>query len=225
MAHVPLLTRAELPQYGLDEEFLAQFDVRPIQLTAETAGALGTAAFKWRLLGDEEWSPPRTSSPRAPWEWSPPRSFCALAFAAGTYTTTAIYTIDEDGTVTRSGAGPDTITASRWDPVATARASVTDRATSAMQPRYVLPLLAWGDGVKRAAADWLKYELKSDVGMAPALGAVGDENIRLRYEDAVKYFKALGAGPDKSRDITDSSASGRGGGLMVKIASDEKAGF
>jgi len=228
VAHSPLLTRAELPRYGVDSAFLATFDVRPIQVGIDTAGALGTMAVKWRFLGDTGWSAAVTSSSRAPWAWSPPgpdRAFAAVTFAAGTYATTATYTIDEDGTVTRSGAGPDTVTAERWDTVDNTVASVTDRATSAMQPRYTLPLTAWGDGVKRAAADWIKYELKSEVGMSAGDNNVGDANIRLRYEDALAYFRRLGAGPDKSPDITDSSSAGTGAGLMVAIASDDKAGW
>lgn len=225
MAHVDLVTRAELPRFGIDAGFLAQFDVRGIQVTADTGGALGTATFKWRYVGDSTYSQVTLSSSVAPWSWSPADSFAVVTFATGTYTTTATYTIDEAGTVTRSGAGPDTVTATRYDVVADAIDSVTDRFTAAMQPRYTLPLTAWGNGVKSAVADWIKYELKSHVGMSSGENNVGDANVRLRYEDAQIYAKRLGAGPDKSPDITDSSTSGTGAGLMVAIESDDLAGW
>ena len=225
MPHPPLITRAELPRYGVPSGFLAQFDVRPLQVSVDTAGALGVAAFKWRRLGESSWSQPVTSSPRGPWSWSPDRSFAVITFAAGAYVTTSTYTIDEDGTVTRSGAGVDTVTATRWDAVEVNIATVTDKATSKMQPRYTLPLREWGDAVKKSAAQWVKWLLKGDVGLAPAAIAAGDENIILDGQSAMAYFDELGQGEGKSPEITDSSSTGRGAGLMVGIASDAKAGF
>ena len=225
MAHDPLVTRAELPRFGVPADFLGQFDVRPIQVAVETAGALGTAAFKWRALGETRWSAVVTSSSRAPWAWSPAKAFAVVTFAAGTYATTATYTIDEAGTVTRSGTGPDTITATRYDQVDDAIAAATEQSLDLMQPRVRPPLTAWGSALKQAVADVVKYILKSAVGMAAGDNAVGDANIRLRYDDAIAYLRRIGQGERLPPDIEDSSTSGRGAGLMVGIASNERAGF
>lgn len=225
MAHAPLVTRAELPRFGVASDFLSQFDVRAIEVTADTAGALGTAAFKWRVLGETNWSAVVTSSPSAPWSWSPPESFAVLTFASGTYTTTATYTVDESGTVTRSGAGPDTLTATRFDQVDDAIAAATEQSVDYMRPRVKPPLLAWGSAVKQAVADVAKYVLKSAVGMSAGDASVGDANIRLRYEDAIVYLKSIGRGDRLPPDIEDSSTGGVGAGLMVGIASDAVAGW
>lgn len=225
MPHADLVTRAELPRFGVASGFLSQFDVRPIQVTADTAGALGSAAFKWRFLGETSWSPPVTSSTLAPWSWSPSDSFSVLTFGAGTYATTAIYTVDESGAVTRSGSGPDTVTATRFDMVANAVSTATEQLVDLLQPRCTLPLLGWGAWLKQACADVAKYILKSAVGMSAGEASVGDANIRLRYDDAIASAKRVGTGERKPPDIVDSSSGGKGAGLMVGIASNEKAGF
>jgi hypothetical protein len=230
MAHALLLTRAELPAYGIPRSLLAQFDVRPIQVTADTVGALGTATFKWRFLGDSDWSAVRASSPTGPWSWEPDgdgsgESHATVTFTAGTYTSTAVYTIDEAGTVTRSGAGPDTVTAERVDAVAIESQSVSNEATDLCQPRYTLPLLAWGDAFKRNAANWIKWRLKGRVGMAAGDSALGDQNVIVEGQAAMLFFKRQGEGDKKSAEVTDSSSAGTGAGLMVRIASDDKAGW
>lgn len=224
MAHAPLLTRDEAPEYGINADFLAQFEVRAIEVGVAALGALGVATFRWRRLGETNWSPTVKSSPRAPWKWQPAGSFATLVFAAATYATTATYTIDEDGTVVRSGAGPDAITATRWDAFDKAAETVTEKALDLLQDLVVLPLVSWGAGIKGAAADWIKYELKSGVGMAPGPAATGDENIRLRYEDAVHYFTRLGRGDKKPPDLIDSSREAFGG-LKVRSAFDDDRGW
>jgi hypothetical protein len=62
VAHTALVTRAELPRFGVPTDFLSQFDKRPIEVSVYTAGALGTAAFKWRRLGESSWSAAVTTS-------------------------------------------------------------------------------------------------------------------------------------------------------------------
>jgi hypothetical protein len=226
MAHAPLITRAELLRYaGGEAGFLDQFDVRAIQVTADTGGALGTATFKWRFLGDSTWSAVRASSSLAPWSWSPAGTFAVLSFAAGTYTTTATYTIDEEGTVTRSGAGPDTLTATRFDPVEDEIQAISNEATDAMQPRYTPPLLSWGESIKKNAALWVRWRLKDHVGLAPSENNTGDANIIAMGQGAETFFRRQGAGQTKSAEVTDSSSAGTGAGLMVQIASDDKAGW
>lgn len=225
MAHTALITRAEAPRYGIPADFLAQFDVRPIQVLVETAGALGTATFSWRRLGDSDYSAEVTSSPASTWEWSPAGSFAVLTFAPGTYVVDSTYTIDEDGTVTRSGSAINTVTATRFDVVEDKIAEVTDEATDDMQPRYMLPLLEWGAAVKGHAAAWLKYLLKDYLGFAPAGQNPGDQQIADAWMAAREYFRRQGSGQKKSPDIVDSSSTGTGAGLMASVASDEKAGW
>lgn len=225
MAHADLVTRAELPRYGVASDFLAQFDVRPVQVAVDVAGALGTAAFKWRFAGETVYSAVVTSSSAAPWSWSPANSLAVISFGAGSYVTTSVYTINEAGTVTRAGIGIDTVTATRFDVVADAIDSATEMLVDLCQPRMTLPLLTWGAALKQACADVVRYLLKSSVGMSSGDNNVGDANIRLRYDDALGYCKRIGEGPRKPPDITDSSSGGAGRGLMVAIDSDDVAGW
>lgn len=223
--HADLVTRAELPQFGVAPEFLEQFTVRPIQVQIVTAGALGTMTAKWRPLGETVYSETVASSSLGPWSWSPAQSSAVIAFASGVYVASSIYTIDEAGTVTISGGGIATVTASRYDLVAKSITSQTQKAVDLMQPRITPPLTAWGSGIKNAVASMVLYDLKSAVGLASGSAAVGDDNIRLRYMDAVDYLQRIGRGDRKPPDVADSSSGGAGAGLMVAVASDDLAGW
>ena len=206
MPHTPLVTRVEMPRYGVSTDFLGQFDVRPLEVKIETGGALGTAVMRWRKLGESVWSAALKSSPRAPWTWSPARAGADITFAAGTYVLNSTYTIDEAGNVSTAGGGIDAVTAARFDEVELETQAVSDEATDLLQPRYVLPLVSWGATVKRHAAIWIRWRLKARLGMSPEKVAVGDDLVIAEGEASREYFRFQGMAQSKSAEIVDSSS-------------------
>lgn len=220
MAHAPLITRAKLPRYGLAPEFLAQFDVRPLEVQIVAGGALGTMAARWRALGSDEWSEPVTSSTRAPWGWSPPGAFTALSFAAGTYGEGVFYTVDEAGTVTSTGTG---LTATRYDCVDDAIAAATGEAIMRMRPKKEPSITAWGAEIERAVAMLVRYLLKDLVGFAPTDANVADFQIKDAAREARELFDKVGRGELSPWEMTDSSASGKGNVLTASMESDTPA--
>lgn len=225
MAHAPLITRADLLRYGISGEFLAQFDLRPVEVAVDAAGALGTAAVKWRWLGEETYSPAIASSSRAPWLWSPAGSFAVLTFAAGTYVLDSVYTIDEDGTITRTGGAIATVTATRFDVVEDKIAEKTARALSLMRPRKEPAITSWGADVRGAVAAMVRYGLKDYVGFAPSAAAVGDAQIVTENERAEEFLARIGTGQELPPDMVDSSADGAGAGLMVRATGADSRGW
>jgi phage gp36-like protein len=72
-----------------------------------------------------------------------------------------------------------------------------------LRVRYTLPLVSFGVDLKQAECKVAAYNLLAVRGYNPS-GA--DENLRLRYEDAVRWLKAVAAG-DITPAIVDSTAS------------------
>lgn len=64
-------------------------------------------------------------------------------------------------------------------------------ADSYLQARYKLPLVGWGDDLRRAVAIIAAYDLLAGRGFAPE-GA--DEHVRLRYEDALRWLRDVSLG-------------------------------
>lgn len=224
MAHPLLVSIAELPQFGLPWDFLDQFRPVPIDVKVSTAGALGTMAIQWRKVGDTDYSAPVTSDSAAPWSYEIRGLFAVLSFPAGVYVLAAVYRVSVAGVVTNTGGGP-VVTATRYDPLQTAVQAATDAAIEWMAPNVVAPLLSWGASTKRRTAEVVKYYLKSDVGLAPAGAQVGDENVRARYLDAERDFRAIGASAKKPADLVDSSPSAMGGGVFAEADSEPLRGW
>jgi len=88
-------------------------------------------------------------------------------------------------------------------------------ADSYLASRFTLPLVAWQQDLTRAVVNITTYDLMSQRGFSPAPGS--DENIRLRYEDAIRWLEKV-ASLMVTPQVTDSSsgatpgASGAGGG-------------
>jgi hypothetical protein len=222
--HAPLITRAELPRYGMTAKFLAQFDVPVLEVQIAAGGALGVMTVRWRRIGEEGWTEPQVSSSRAPWSWSPPDVCGTLTFAAGTYDEGVVYTVDEAGTVTGDG-GATGLTATRFDVVEDKIAAATGEAISYLGPRKELALVEWGAEIRAAVGKIVRYELKDLVGFAPTDANVADFQIKDAAREAREYLQAIGAGRINAYGMLDSSSDGKGSGLMVPILSDERAGF
>lgn len=65
-------------------------------------------------------------------------------------------------------------------------------ADSYLRARYDLPLAAWGRGLTRAVALIAAYDLMSRRGYDPT--RPGQENLRMRYEDAIRWLEGVAAG-------------------------------
>lgn len=66
---------------------------------------------------------------------------------------------------------------------------------------YTMPLLAWGDDLRRCAAHLAAYDLMVTRGYSPE---GPDENLRDRYDDAIKWLSRLADGGLAPPDIVDS---------------------
>ncbi|WP_003047195.1 DUF1320 domain-containing protein [Thermus aquaticus] len=65
-------------------------------------------------------------------------------------------------------------------------------ADSYLRARYDLPLASWGRGLTRAVALIAAYDLMSRRGYDPT--RPGQENLRMRYEDAIRWLEGVAAG-------------------------------
>lgn len=65
-------------------------------------------------------------------------------------------------------------------------------ADSYLRARYDLPLASWGRGLTRAVALIAAYDLMSRRGYDPT--RPGQENVRMRYEDAIRWLEGVAAG-------------------------------
>jgi phage gp36-like protein len=80
-------------------------------------------------------------------------------------------------------------------------------ADSYLAARYTLPIISWGSALTRAVAVIAAYDLMSRRGYDP--NRPGDENLRLRYEDALRWLQDVAAGrvdpqvQDSSPTISD----------------------
>lgn len=81
----------------------------------------------------------------------------------------------------------------------------SDVADSYLRARYVLPLLSWGNDLRRMVAIIAAYDLIVVRGYNPR-GGVGEDQLRLRYEDALAWLKLVAQGT-VSPEVTDSSPS------------------
>jgi phage gp36-like protein len=83
--------------------------------------------------------------------------------------------------------------------------AASDLADSYLKTRFKIPLITWQDDLRRAVTHIAGYDLMVRRGYNPEAGA--DPNIRLRYEDAIRWLKYVALGT-VSPDIKDSSAAG-----------------
>lgn len=82
-----------------------------VKVKIGTGGALGTATFQV-AVGSGAYGPPVTTGASGPWSYMVPgQAFTTLVFAAGTYVAADIYTLNLDGTITRTGTGTATLLA------------------------------------------------------------------------------------------------------------------
>ena len=99
--------------------------------------------------------------------------------------------------------------------------AASDLADSYLKSQYTLPIVAWESDLTRAVCNIAAYDIMSMRGYGPTAG--GDENLRQRYEDAIRWLERIAKG-EVSPKVTDSSAAvGSGtttsGGVFVTTGS------
>ncbi len=78
-------------------------------------------------------------------------------------------------------------------------------AGSYLSAQFTLPLLSWGDDLRRCVCMIAAYDLiGGNRGFNPEQGA--DVTLRLRYEDAIKWLERVAAGTIVPTGIVDSDA-------------------
>lgn len=79
-------------------------------------------------------------------------------------------------------------------------------ADSYLASRYTLPLISWGDDLIRAVCVIAAWDILAGTrGFDPE--ALGDQAVRMRYEDIIKWLEAIAAGDVTPSGIVDSSTA------------------
>lgn len=84
---------------------------------------------------------------------------------------------------------------------------------SYLASRYTLPLVSWGDDLRRAACIITLYDLMSGLGFSPMASA--DENLRRRYEDVIAWLRGIAAGSVTPVSVVDSTPSTTENGAAI----------
>ena len=91
--------------------------------------------------------------------------------------------------------------------------------------RYFLPLLSWGDDLKRATSIVAAYELMVSGGGWNPIPGSADEHLYLRYKEIIKWLQGVAAKSITPTGISDSSPIAGDDGLIPLVASDEPRGW
>lgn len=110
-----------------------------------------------------------------------------------------------------------------------ARTAASDLALSYVRKRYALPLVSWGDDLRRAVAHIASYDLLCSRGFNPTAGA--DDSIKARYDAALAWLRDVSKGLAELVDVVDSTpaldeqgplvSTSTGGNLWGDYGSDE----
>ena len=91
-------------------------------------------------------------------------------------------------------------------------AAATEVASGLMAGTLTPPLSTWGTDITMNTCKLAAYELLSVRGFSPD---GSDDNVRTRWEDAMKWFKSVGDGSISPVGVVDSGDSGDVGGAEV----------
>ena len=108
--------------------------------------------------------------------------------------------------------------------VQTAIDGASDLIDGYLRAKFTLPLVAWGKDLRRACAIIAAYDLMSGRGYNP--GDPGDDQLRLRYEDVLRWLRDVASGL-VSPDVTG-SASGDVAGVpsfRARVVSSSQRGW
>ena len=99
-------------------------------------------------------------------------------------------------------------------------------ADSYLAGRYALPLTAWGADLRWAVAAVAAYNLLAGRGFNPQPGTA-DEQVRMRFEDALRWLRDAAAGRVTPTGVADSGPPGEADGDAGEpvVASDPPRGW
>lgn len=113
------------------------------------------------------------------------------------------------------------ITVEDQDAALSAASSVAD---GYLASRYTLPLTSWGDDLRRAVCLIAAYDLMTRRGYNPE---GGDEQLRLRYEDAIRWLERVADGKvtPPAEDSSTAGTSASAGLGSPEVRSGTKRGW
>lgn len=82
--------------------------------------------------------------------------------------------------------------------------SASDMIDSYLSNRFTLPIIVWGRDTRGACAAIAAYNMLAGRGFNPQAGSA-DEQVRLRYEDAIRWLKDCARGLATPAGIQDST--------------------
>ena len=91
--------------------------------------------------------------------------------------------------------------------------SASSMLDDALNSRFELPLVSWGESLKRYACRIAAYELASTRGFSPTDGS--DALLRLNYQDALNFMRDFQAHRVNLHGVVDSSEDTDEGGPFV----------
>ena len=226
MAQATLIGRRDLLNHGASSDLLDGFRIRPIEVSVVTPGALGVAAFNWRVVGSDNWSVEEPSEAGSSWTWQlPDPAFAEVVFPAQAYVAGDSWIVSTSGEVAPQATAPAGLTARRFDVVDLACIAISDDFATWAQPRCVPPIISITEGQRAWAAVIAVYRLVIRSGITPKGAGAGDDNLRLRAEDAEHNIKAIGRSDNRPPGLVDSSVGGKGGGIPLMPRSRSRRGF
>lgn len=100
--------------------------------------------------------------------------------------------------------------------------AASQTADSYLGARYTLPLLAWGDDLRRAVCDIAAYDIATKKGF----GLDGVVSLlRVRYEDVIKWLTKVAAGTVVPTGITDSATPSSSTRSRASVGSNTPRGW
>lgn len=81
--------------------------------------------------------------------------------------------------------------------------SASDEAAGYLASAYELPMVSWGNDLRKHVARMATYELMSSRGYKPDSGK--DDQIRMGYDDALKWLNRIAAGHLRPPGMVDSA--------------------
>lgn len=99
-----------------------------------------------------------------------------------------------------------------------ARRSASGLALSRVKKRHGLPLVEWGDDLRRAVAHIAAYDLLSARGFNPNTGS--DIAVRDRYLEALKWLTQVAKGEAELVDLVDTTPTVNERGPLVSTSDD-----
>jgi phage gp36-like protein len=124
--------------------------------------------------------------------------------------------------LTAVGVNPDALKGISPTRVGAALDDASAEADGYLAAQYTLPLLVWGGDLKKKVAQLAAYDLIAARGRNPQ-GL--DEDLRLRYQDAIKWLEGVRSGvitPTGISDSTPSQTAGTPGYEPVVVSSSQR---